>query len=284
MRLYTVACGAILALILSLGPAAAGDVPPKFGDCATTGRAGSVSFVTHEPDTLTVGAVLPGPGWWNGPSPERIKDGFEYCIAAEIAHRAGVHNLKVKNMAWDQFISGAATGYDVAMASVTITEPRKQILDFSQPYFSSNLGVATKSGSDVTAENIKSKRIGVLQGNMGADWVVKTLRPKTTPGLFQSQADMITALIANQVDAVITDTALVLTATKGSNGTLSVVGQYQLDQGYGIVTPKNSPNTAAVDEVVAELKANGALKKLSADYLAPMFGGNPDRVPIWEVK
>jgi polar amino acid transport system substrate-binding protein len=64
------------------------------------------------------------------------------------------------------------------MASVTITGPRKQIFDFSQPYFSSNLGVATRSGSDVTAENIRSKRIGVLQGNMGSDWVVKALRPK----------------------------------------------------------------------------------------------------------
>jgi polar amino acid transport system substrate-binding protein len=277
-------CTAITLFTLAAGVAHAQQSAPTFGNCPTTGEAGSVKLTTLIPDTVVVGTVLPGPGWWNGMSPDQIKDGFEYCIAAAIAHRAGVHHLVVKNMAWDQFISGAARGYDFAMASVTITAPRQKMMDFSQPYFSSNLGVAIREGGDVTSSNIRSKRIGVLQGNVGADWVVNTLRPTVQPLLFQSQADMITALLANQVDAVVTDTALVLTAVKGSDGVLSVAGQYKLDQGYGIVIPKGSPNTAPIDVVISDLKQDGSLKALTADYLAPMFGENPDAVPVWELK
>lgn len=283
MSKFGIICGGALTALLSCGAAMA-ETPATFGKCVTTGEAGSIQITTREPDTLIVGTVLPNPGWWNGFTPEKIEDGFEYCIAAEIAHRAGVHNLKVMNMAWDQYISGAGADYDIALASTTITEPRKQVFDFSQPYFSSNLGVAIKTGADVTAENIRSKRIGVLQGNMGADWVTSTLLPESGALLFQTQADMLTALMADQLDAVITDTTLVLTATFPTNGVLSVVAQYSLDQGYGVVTPKDSPNSAAVDKAIGEITANGSLANLAETYLAPLFGTSPTAVPMWELK
>jgi polar amino acid transport system substrate-binding protein len=151
-------------------------------------------------------------------------------------------------------------------------------------YFASNLGVAIRAGKNIGPENIREKRIGVLQGNMGADWVVNTLKPEAQPLLFQSQADAFTALSANQIDAVITDTALTLTAVKASAGALVVPGQFKLDQAYGIVLPKNSANQNAVDKVVASMKSDGSLAGLTRDYLAPLFGGNPDNIPFWDVK
>ncbi len=38
--------------------------------------------------SLTVEVNLAAPGWWNGDTPDTIQDGYEYCIAANIAHRA----------------------------------------------------------------------------------------------------------------------------------------------------------------------------------------------------
>jgi len=282
MKLATIMAGAVLAFAGSAF--AASDGAAQFGDCKLAGEAGSVSFKPVKEDTLVVGTVLPNPGWWIGSTPSDINAGFEYCLAAQIAHRAGVHHLEVHNMAWDQFISGAATGYDIAMAGVTITDKRRAILDFSTPYFSSNLGVATKADSGVTADNLRQKRIGVLQGNMGADWVVNTLKPEVQPSMYQSMADMFTALAANQVDVVITDTALALASVKASNGRMVVPAQFKLDQGYGIVMPKGTANQASVDKVVGDLKADGTLGKMTEDYLAPMFGGNPDTIPFWEIK
>lgn len=270
--------------LLSTLAATAGAQAAEYGKCEPKGERGSISLETIAADTLTVATVLPNPGWYNGVSPEKIEDGFEYCMGAEIAHRAGLDKVRLVNMAWDQYISGTASNYDIGIAGTTITEARKQVFDFSQPYFSSNLGVAVKKGADVSAENIRSKRIGVLQGNMGSDWVIGTLKPDQQPSLYQSQPDMVTALIAGQVDAIVSDTTLVLSATNGTNGMIEVIGQFELDQGYGIVLPKGSANAAVVDQAVAAFREDGTLADLSARYLAPLFGVDPASVPVWTLK
>jgi len=270
--------------LLSTLAATVGAQAAEYGKCEPKGERGSLTLETIAADTLTVATVLPNPGWYNGVSPEKIEDGFEYCMAAEIAHRAGLDKVRLVNMAWDQYISGTASNYDIGIAGTTITEARKQVFDFSQPYFSSNLGVAVKKGADVSAENIRSKRIGVLQGNMGSDWVIGTLKPDQQPSLYQSQPDMVTALIAGQVDAIVSDTTLVLSATNGTNGMIEVIGQFELDQGYGIVLPKGSANAAVVDRAVAAFREDGTLNDLSARYLAPLFGVDPASVPVWALK
>lgn len=254
---------------------------PNFGNCAPTGEAGSISLTTAEPDTLIVATVLPNPGWWNGTSPEETKDGFEYCVAANIAHRAGLKHLKVMNLAWDQLISGAATGYDIAMASASATDERRKVFDFSQNYFSANLGVATKVGADVTAENLKTKRIGVVQGNLGADWVINSLQPTAEVSQFPGGPELLGAIMADQVDAIMTDTTLLLTGIAATGGALEVVGQYNTGWGVNVITPKGSVNTPAVDAAVGEMVADGTLNTLSTTYLTPLFGKDPNSIAIW---
>jgi len=257
---------------------------PNYGKCAPKGKRGSVNLKTIDHDTLTVATVLPNPGFWNGVNIGSMEDGFEYCIAAEIANRAGLRNLKLKMLAWDQYISASATDYDLALASTTILEPRRAHFEFSQPYFASNLGVAVKRGDDVSADNIKHKRIGVLQGNVGSDWVTNTLKPDSSASFFQSGPEMVAALISGHIDALITDTTILLPAVHGTHGQLEVVGQYDLGQGYGVVMPKGSKNVAAVDSVVGTMKKTGRFDELSAKYLAPLYGGDPGRIPIWTLK
>lgn len=252
-----------------------------FGECEITSTPDSIAFELDDPSKLTVATVLPNPGWWNGDTPESIASGFEYCMAAEIANMAGVDRLELKNLAWDQYISGTATGFDIAIAGTTITDERKQVFDFTTPYFESNLGIAVQKDADVTADNLTEKTIGVLQGNMGAQYVQETLG--VTPQLFQNQADMFTALQAGQVDAVVTDTTLALTSTNASNGALVVVGQIKLDQGYGAVTPKGDANSAPLNEAVETLIADGTLDRLSEEWLKPFFGTDPNSIPFWTV-
>ncbi len=282
MKLVTFLAGMVLAT--SAGAFARAEEAAKFGDCKLVGPVDSVQLKTLTEDTLTVGTVLPNPGWWNGNSATSINGGFEYCMAAEIAYRAGFHHLEIKTVAWDQLISGASTGYDLAIASVTITDKRKAVMNFSVPYYHENNGVAVRANSDVNAENIRQKRIGVVQGSTNGDWVIKTLKPDSRPSVFQNLTDVFTALSANQVDAVISDTSLALNGASKSHGLLTVVGQYKVDQSLGIVVPKDSANQAAIDKVVTQFQSDGILAKLTDQYLTPVFGGNPDRIAFWEAK
>jgi polar amino acid transport system substrate-binding protein len=254
---------------------------PDFGNCDPTGETGSISLSTVEPDTLIVATVLPSNSLWNGSSAEDTRDGFEYCIAAEIAQRAALKHLKVMNLAWDQFINGSATGYDIGMASTSETEKRREIFDFSQPYFSANLGIAIKVGNDVNAENLRDRRIGVLKGNLGADWVINKLKPNTEVSQYQSGPEMMDALKAGQIDAVMTDVTLLLPDVARAKGELDVVGQYETNWGINVITPKGSPNTPAVDEAIDAMKKDGTLAKLSATYLPPLLGRDPSSIPVW---
>lgn len=253
-----------------------------FGDCELTGEAGSIKLETKDPEVLNVTTVLPSNGWWNGESPDSVNSGFEYCMVANIAHRGGLKSVKITHQSWDQYISASNQDYDLSLASTTITEERKQVFDFSEPYFQSNLGVAVKKGNDVTAGNISQKKIGVLQGNMGAQFTTDTLKPKGGPQLFQTETEMFTALKAGQVDAVVTDTTLALTNTSASNGELEVIAQYEMDQGYGVTFPKGSANVEPVNEAIQQMTNDGTLDKLSETYLKPLFGADPNEIPVWE--
>jgi ABC-type amino acid transport substrate-binding protein len=124
----------LLTLLLSLfagGAPAASD----YGNCEVSGVRGSVKLVTVVPGALSVRPVLPAPGWWNGDSPDTIKDGFEFCMAAVMAYRAGLDRVIVVNRSFAQVITGQARGFDIALSEITITEERKKVVNFTEPYF-----------------------------------------------------------------------------------------------------------------------------------------------------
>jgi polar amino acid transport system substrate-binding protein len=261
---------------LAMGPAAAAD---KIGNCELTGQKGSFTLTPAVPGQLTVEVSLPAPGWWNGNTPEDIQDGYEYCMAAGIAHRAGLDQVAVVNTAWPKLIAGQTSHYDLALSEASITEDRKKVVDFSIPYFDSDIGVLVKKGTKVDSSSIKNMRIGVHQGTTGADFVSGTLKPTQEMRVYPSVPGMFAALAAGQIDAALTDTAYVLGQAAQSNGSMEVVGQYSTGEKYGAVYPKGSPNAATLDKIIQSMKDDGTLDKLAAQYLAASWGSDPTKIP-----
>jgi polar amino acid transport system substrate-binding protein len=263
-------------LALAVAPSAMADM---IGKCEVTGVKGSSPFTPAQPGQLTVEVNLPDPGWWNGDSPDEIQDGYEYCMAANIAYRAGLDKVKVVNVAWDALIAGQTKDFDLALAQISITEPRKKVVNFSIPYFDSDIGVLVKKGTPIDSESMKKMRIGVKQATTGADYVTNHLHPGELK-VFPDDASLLTALMAGQVDAVIHDTAITLGHASQSNGVLEVAGQYSTGESYGALYPKNSPNAAIMDKIIGDLIKEGYLKKMASKYLAEAWGIDPTTVPF----
>lgn len=281
-RLGTIAAAAAAAsLTLSACGGAATPKAGDFGSCTVYGEKGSISINPVTPDTLTVQTNLPSPGWWKGTSPETIDGGYEYCLAANIAHRAGLSRVKVMNASFDALVAGQTKDYDIAMAQVSITPDREKVVQFSQPYFDSNVAVLVKKGSDVTAANISSMKLGVALGTTSVDFVKDKTRPSTPARVFQDTDTMVTAVASGQIDAAVQDTAIMLGFAKGSSGALEVVGQYKTGEQYGAIYPKGSANAAPMDKAIAAMSADGTLEKLSASWLGPTLGGDPAKVPVF---
>ncbi len=273
-----------LALAMTLAVAVAGSAAAAdmIGNCELYGQKGAFQMTPAIPGQLTVEVNLPAPGFWNGDTPETIKDGYEYCMAANIAHRIGLNKLAVVNVAWDALVAGQTKNYDLALSQATITEERKQVVDFSVPYFSSDIGVLVKKSTKVDASSIKGLRIGVQQATTGAMFVDAKLRPTTPAKVFPDTTSMFTALLANQIDVAMTDTAIVLGQASVSNGRFVVVGQYSTGETYGAIYPKGSSNEATLDKVIQSLIDDGTLKKLSANYLAAAWGADPTAIPYFQ--
>jgi polar amino acid transport system substrate-binding protein len=271
-----------LAACSSGGDAASGGTKDDFGSCTVHGTAGSVKLTPVTAGVLTVQTNLPSPGWWHGTSPDSIDGGYEYCLAAELAHRAGLHEVKVVNVSFDALVAGRTQDYDIAMAQVSITPARAKVVEFSEPYFESSIGVLTKSGAGVTASTIASKRLGAAVGTTSVDYLKDVLKPTQAPRTFTDTDAMVTAVASGQLDAAVQDTAIMLGFAKQSAGALEVVGQYKTGEHYGAIYPKESANKLALDGGIAAMRTDGSLDALSKTWLGEAFGGDPNAVPSFD--
>ena len=277
--MFTKRCLLAAAAVLALaGPASAANM---IGNCEVTGEKGSIPIANPaKAGQLTVEVSLPAPIWWNGDTPESIKDGMEYCIAAEIAWRAGYDKLEVVNVGWDALIAGQTEGFDLAMSEISITDERKKVHDFSVSYFNSDIGVLSRTDAPIDEKSIKSAKVGVQQATTGAAFAQEKLG-LTDVQVYPDQGDMFTALRAGQIDAAMTDTSIVLAEQVANPGKVAVVGQYKTGETYGAIYPKGNPNNATIDKIYEAMIADGTMKKLGEKYLAAVWGKDPASVPYF---
>ncbi len=173
---------------------------------------------------------------------------MEYCMAAEIAWRAGYDKLVVVNTDWDPLIAGQTHDFDVAFSQISITEERKKVHDFSVPYFNSDIGVLARADAPVDDKSIKTVKVGLQQSTTGMTFATDKLGLTNTQ-VYPDQGSMFAALTAKQIDAAITDTSIVLAQVVESKGQNVVVGQYQTGETYGGIYQKGNPNNPTIENI-----------------------------------
>jgi polar amino acid transport system substrate-binding protein len=269
---------AAVAVMALASPTFAADM---IGNCEVTGAKGSIPIaLPAKSGQFTVLTSLPAPVWWNGDAVETVKDGMEYCLAAEIAWRAGFDKMEVMNTSWEAFIGNQAQGYDVGFAQTSITEERKKVFDFTTPYFNSDMGVIAKADAPVDDKSIKTVKVGVQQGTTGATFATETLGIKE-PQVFGDQPEMFAALRAGQIDAAITDTSITLAEEKATEGKSKVMGQYKTGETYGGIMQKGNANNEAISKIIQSIIDDGTMAKLGAKYLAASWGKDPATIPYF---
>ncbi|WP_217637158.1 ABC transporter substrate-binding protein [Geodermatophilus telluris] len=255
-----------------------------FGECELYGEAGSIELEPVTDGVFTVQTNLPSPGWWKGETPESITGGYEYCLAANVAHRAGLDSLQVDNVSFDALVAGQTQDFDMAMAQISVTPEREEVVTFSAPYFDSNIGVLAPPDAGISAENLASKKIGVQLGTTAVEFAQNELAPEQEVQVFPDTTALVTAVSSGVIDAAVMDTAILLAFAKNSGGTLEVVGQYESGESYAAIYPKDSPNGEAISGAIEAMREDGTLDELSATWLGPELGGDPAAVPVWSVQ
>lgn len=133
--------------------------------------------------------------------------GFGPEIVAAIGKAAGFNPI-LKNTAWDGIFAGLASGkYDAICSSVSITDERKQSMDFTEPYFDVKQGVVVPKGVTITSvQDLAGKTVASQMGTTGY-FVAKKIEGANAKS-YDEIGLAIEDLYNGRIDAVIADDAV----------------------------------------------------------------------------
>ena len=199
--------------------------------------------------------------------------GFDIDLWAAIAKELDL-KYKLQPMDFNGIIPGLQTkNIDAALAGITIRDDRKQVIDFSDPYYESGLAIlVSEDNTDIkSAQDLAGKSVAVKTGTATVDFMKKQV-PDAKLRLFPNIDNAYLELATGRVDAAVHDTPNVqYYATTAGKGRVKVVGKVKSGDFYGIAFPKGSDLVPKVNEALAKLKANGQYDAIYTKW----FGKQP---------
>ena len=172
--------------------------------------------------------------------------------------------------------------FDLALAEISITSERAKEVDFSVPYYRSDIGLMAKAGSGLDVRALDGLRFGVQAGTTGAAFAERALQPHSYVKQFGEASSMFLALQSGAIDLAMTDTAILLSQASASGGRFELVGQFATGEAYGAIYPRNSPNRATLDAVIRSLIDDDTVAALGTTWLSSVWRQHPADIPYLE--
>jgi polar amino acid transport system substrate-binding protein len=200
--------------------------------------------------------------------------GFDIDVMRAAADKAGIQ-VKFVATPWEGAFNALAQGdRDVLISAVTITDERKQTLDFSDPYFEAHQLIAVPETSAVTKlDDLKKRKVGVQTSTTGEEVLVK-LQGKTSVNIkrFESTPLALTELSAGGLDAVVADNGVIEHyVSNNPNAKFKSINDAGFaPEMYGIAVRKgNTELLQKINTGLAAIKADGTYQKIHDEYFKP---------------
>ena len=198
-------------------------------------------------------------------------EGIDVEIATEIAKKLGLE-LEILNMDFDAALLAVnEKKSDIVMAGVTVNDDRKLVMDFTNSYATGVQVVIVKQGSDVTMDNLGEKMIGAQRGTTGYIYASDTPENggygEDHVTAYDNGATAVQALLNNQVDCVIIDSAPAKEYVKANPGLAILEGEW-VTENYAIGCDKgNTALVNAINQALTELINDGTVQKIIDKYI-----------------
>lgn len=238
--------------------------------CGGTKEAEATEGSAKETLTMATNAYFPPYEFYEG---EKIV-GIDAEVAQAIADKLGME-LKIVDIEFDSIITGVQTGkYDMGMAGMTVTDERKESVDFSDSYATGIQSVivpensAIASVDDILADGATYK-IGVQLSTTGDIYITDDLGDAAAERVtqFQTGNDAVAALVAGKVDAVVIDNEPAKAYVAANEG-LKILDTEYVVEDYAICFSKeNADLRDKVNTALKELIADGTVKTIVDKYI-----------------
>ena len=268
----------LVSVLAVVGLAAAAACAPADNTSSSSSAPAPAACDKGSLTTLTNGAITFGtdqpayPPWFIDDDPANGK-GFESAVAYAVADKLGYGKDAVKwvRVPFNAAIAPGPKTFDANLNEFSITDERKQAVDFSSPYFDVTQAVVTVKSSPAAQvkdlAGLKGLKLGAQVGTTSYD-AAKAVDPGVA--VFNNNDDAKAALSNGQIDGLVVDlpTAFAVQAEL-TDGV--IVGQLpagtEAAEQFGIVLDKGSALTACVSKAVGELGTNGDLARLQKEWL-----------------
>lgn len=201
-------------------------------------------------------------------------EGFESALVYALAEQLGFAPEDVE-WGYTAFNASYAPGpkdYDIYLTEVSITEPRKQAVSFSDGYYSTPFVIIAPDDSPVqdakTLEDLRQYKFGTLVNSSYATYITDVIQPEQELAVFNTNAEAIQALANGQVDANVESLQIAVEVVTDQFEDLDIVGILPgPGTELGIVFEKDSPLVPFVNQALANLKADGTWQQLVDEWL-----------------
>ncbi len=193
--------------------------------------------------------------------------GIDAEIAAAIAEKLGME-LEIKDMEFDSLITACAGGsIDVVLAGMTVTDERKESVNFSDSYATGIQVIIVKEDSAIaTADDLEGKIIGVQSGTTGDIYCTDDYGQDNVKQ-YANGALAVEALKNDQVDCVIIDNEPAKAYVAANEG-LKILETEYVTEDYAIAVAKeNTELLENINKAMAELKEDGTIDKIVNKYI-----------------
>jgi polar amino acid transport system substrate-binding protein len=236
------------------------------------------SLETREDGVLTVGTDSPAYEPWFVDDDPTNGEGYESAVAYAIAEELGFAEDEVTwvTVPFNAVVSPGEKKFDFDVNQVSITEERRNAVDFSSGYYDVRQAVITNAGSAIDGataiSDLADAKLGAQVGTTSYNAITEQIGTSEQAAAFDTNDQAVQALKNGQIDGIVVDlpTAYYMTAVQLDDGT--IVGQLPLPDGeveqFGAVLDKGSPLTDCVSQAVDALREDGTLDQLADEWLA----------------
>ena len=195
--------------------------------------------------------------------------GIDMELIKAIAEQQGF-TITIQNPGFDAALNAVQAGQaDAVIAGMSITDARKKIFDFSDAYYSSNILLAVKNGSDIASyEDLKGKTVGAKNGTASYTFLESNKdKYGYTLKAFDEASGMYDSLNSGSIDALMDDEAVLLYAIQqGRDFATPVPGEKSGEYGFAVKKGANPELIEMFNNGLAALVESGKYDEILNKY------------------
>ena len=250
------------------------------GACGDSSGGAAGDFDAAQPDVLTViTEPLPTKGFWEGSETDPT-GGLEYGIAQELAGRLDLEKVEIRTAEFPEIVAGDLGGADIALALITPTEERDEVLDFTDPYIQAAPALVVREGTEVRDVETAQELVWALGRDTTFEDIVRdVIDPDSDPLLFDDRKDELQAVRDGDADVAMFDLPAAEAIVR-SDERLAIAAKLTDTEPIAAALPEGSDNAEAVSSALRAMLADGTLDELAEESLGVSLTDSAADVPI----